>query len=456
MEIDSTTFADLSLFNQEAEYSIFHRLDFTRTTGGREQLLLCFSQPFGDLRRINETQQILAMILQKAEEWPLYITNGTVMVLEKFYGNAIDTLPGGATLLPALQYKLFHGPDYSFVRYSVGHFADFIRGMFRIIALFDQEGCPPMLANLLQRATRLLDHEVVRSLGGTETGVRTEAATKTEAGAKTEAATKYTPTQVIYYGGYLLTYFKGPLLSLIEIYNQLDAWYSMAMATRQFNLSFPVFREQEEPFLEFRSLYHILLPAPVAYDLQLDRHSNFLFLTGANMAGKSTFIRAAGVAVFLAHLGMGVPAAAMQLSLFDGVLSNINVMDNIGKGESYFFNEVQRIRDTLIKISGRHKWLVLIDELFKGTNVQDAMKCSATVIKGLIRIPNSLFVLSTHLYEIGEELRQYANISFKYFETEVKEDQLIFSYQLKDGISNDRIGYLILKREKVVEMLEKL
>jgi hypothetical protein len=60
------------------------------------------------------------------------------------------------------------------------------------------------------------------------------------------------------------------------------------------------------------------------------------------------------------------------------------------------------------------------------------------------------------LYEIGEELKQYPNIAFKYFETTVTEDQLSFSYQLKEGISNDRIGYVILRREKVVEMLEKL
>ena len=60
------------------------------------------------------------------------------------------------------------------------------------------------------------------------------------------------------------------------------------------------------------------------------------------------------------------------------------------------------------------------------------------------------------LYEIGEDLKGYPNIRFNYFETSVKDDQLEFSYQLKEGVSNDRIGYLILKREKVVEMLEKL
>jgi DNA mismatch repair ATPase MutS len=78
------------------------------------------------------------------------------------------------------------------------------------------------------------------------------------------------------------------------------------------------------------------------------------------------------------------------------------------------------------------------------------------VIRGLINIRHALFVLSTHLYEIGEELKPYPNISFKYFETRANEYELEFSYQLKDGISNDRIGYLILQREGVVEILEGL
>ena len=84
------------------------------------------------------------------------------------------------------------------------------------------------------------------------------------------------------------------------------------------------------------------------------------------------------------------------------------------------------------------------------------MKCSTTVIEGLRKMKNALFVLSTHLYEIGENLSKYSNIQFRYFETEVQDDQLIFSYQLKEGISNDRLGYLILKKEGVVSMLEKL
>src|SRR6478752_6928016 len=137
------------------------------------------------------------------------------------------------------------------------------------------------------------------------------------------------------------------------------------------------------------------------------------------MSGKSTFIKAIGVAVYLAHVGMGVPAQSMELSMFDGLLSNIQVIDNIIKGESYFFNEVQRIRKTIEQITDGRNWLILIDELFKGTNVQDAMKCSTTVIEGFLKIKNTAFILSTHLYEIGEPLRQHPNIIFNYFETAV-------------------------------------
>ncbi len=438
MEIDNITYEDLSLFSHQEEFSIFHKLDFTRTRGGKDQLLEYFNRPFSNLDTIHATQQVLSLIGEKADKWPLSISNGTIMVMERFYETAIDDLPHAADPVRAFAYKIFHAPDYSMVRYSVGHFADFVRGMKEMIALLNGPACPALLGDLLQRASQLLDAEVLDSLAKIATGARLN------------------PMQVVYYGYYIRYRFKSPMQGLIQIYNKLDAWYSMAMAVRKYKLAFPVFVEQDDPLLEAGSLYHLLLPEPVSYDVTLDKHTNFLFLTGANMAGKSTFIRSVGAAIFLAHLGMGVPAASMRLSLFDGILSNINVVDNISKGESFFFNEVQRIRDTILKINGQKKWLVLIDELFKGTNMQDAMKCSLTVIKGLIRIRRSLFILSTHLYEIGEELRQYPNISFKYFETTVKDDQLEFSYQLKEGISNDRIGYLILRREKVVEMLENL
>ncbi len=437
MQIDQPTYADLSVFHTTDEFSLFSKLDQTRTVGGRIQLFQYFNQPFSNREKIRETQQILAIILRNEAAWGASISNGTVMVMERFYDTALDKIPAGYDPFTAGSYKLFHAPDYSLTRYSIGHFADFIRGMKSIAALVDTADCPPMLSGILQRVARLLDQEILLSL------------------AEKKPGKKFTPSEVVQYGYFIRNRFKTAALDLIVIFGKLDAWYSMAMATKQFQLVMPEFTNQEGPFMDISSLYHLLLPAPVAYDVKMSPGCNFIFLTGANMAGKSTFIKAVGCALFLAHLGMGVPAASMKLSLFDGILSNINVVDNLVKGESYFYNEVQRIKNTIIQISDKKKWLILIDELFKGTNVEDAMKCSSVVIKGLIKIKTSLFVLSTHLYEIGEELKPYPNISFKYFETNVKDDQLEFSYQLKEGISNDRLGYLILKREGVVDLLDK-
>jgi DNA mismatch repair ATPase MutS len=77
-------------------------------------------------------------------------------------------------------------------------------------------------------------------------------------------------------------------------------------------------------------------------------------------------------------------------------------------------------------------------------------------MEGLRKNENCMFIISTHLYEIGESLKRHATIQFHYFETSISEGELCFSYQLKPGISNDRLGYLILQKEGVLDLLNKL
>jgi DNA mismatch repair ATPase MutS len=438
MQIDNISFNDISIFHPEEEFSIFHKLNFTRTSGGKEWLRKFFTEPHTDLKRIIGTQRVIRTLMEHVKDWPTDITNGTMLVMDKFMDYSLDPINERATAFNSVLYKWLHSEDYSMVKYSMPHFADFFRGIKDIVALLEGLELPPNIRIYIDRIIQILKQEPLQLLSQTKRG------------------DKFSIRQNLYFGFYLRNRYKTNTLELFDIFSRLDAWYSMAVAVQTYKLSFPEFVEQDTPLVEAKGLYHILIPRPVAYDLLMSPEHNFLFLTGANMAGKSTLIKSVGSAVFLAHIGMGVPAANMKLTLFDGLLSNINVVDNIAKGESFFFNEVQRIKNTIEKINNGKKWLVLIDELFKGTNVQDAMKCSLTVIKGLIKMKNSLFILSTHLYEIGEDLKDFPNISFRYFETNVDNDQLQFSYQLKEGISNDRIGYVILKREKVVEMLEKL
>ncbi|MEY4885590.1 MAG: hypothetical protein RL151_899 [Bacteroidota bacterium] len=438
MQIDSTTFQDLSIFHTDEASSLFHRLDFTQTAAGKDYLYRYFKTPHDRLEEIEATQSTLRHLLHHLDEWPESITNGTLLVIEKFLDYHLEPIPASTDPFNAWLYRIMNGPDYGLANYSVGHLSDLITGMRTLTAMLDREETPARLKIVIADIKRLLRHKTVERLASRPKGQ------------------PFGVQETIIYARFFHQEFHQQTLALIQCYGQLDAWYSMAIAHQRLGLSFPEFVRSDDPLIDAKGLFHLLLPSPVPYDVRMDPDTNFMFLTGANMAGKSTFIKSVGIAVFLAHLGMGVPAAAMRLTLFEGILSNIQVMDDIIRGESYFFNEVQRIRHTVERISDGRRWLVLIDELFKGTNIQDAMKCSVTVIRGLIRIRKALFILSTHLYEIGEELKPFPNICFRYFETGIVDDQLVFSYQLREGISNDRIGYLILKREKVTDLLDQL
>jgi DNA mismatch repair protein MutS len=437
MQVDKTTLADLSIFHSEEEQSVFYHLNYTQTNDGREYLRYLLANPLHSVADILDTQQTIQQLMNVDKEWPVTVSNGTIMVMERFYETQINSFPAHPNAVNSRFYKFMNAPDYSLLRYTVEHAIDFTKGLQQIVNILQEQTLSKQLAAWTARMAMLLIKTMIQEMIVAD-------------------KKQLTPEEVLTYGGFIRHHFKNQCFELIDLYSKLDAYMSIALASKKHGFTFPEITQSAEPYIKATGLYHLLLETPVSYDIELSVDKNFLFLTGANMAGKSTFIKAVGVSAYLAHLGMGVPAKEMQLGFLDGLLSNIQVVDNIVKGESFFFNEVQRIKNTIEKISDGKNWLILIDELFKGTNQQDAVKCSITVIEGLRKVKNALFVLSTHLYEIGDDLRKHDNIQFHYFETSVKDDQLLFSYQLKEGISNDRLGYIILRKEGVVDLLEKL
>ncbi len=437
MQVDKVTQNDLDIFHTDEEQSVFHHLNLTLTNGGRQHLRYLLNNPLTSINAIHNTQTTIQHLQKIIDQWPVSPTNGTIMVMEKFYESSIDSYPKIPDALNSFWYQFFHQSDYSLTLFTIQHAIDFLQGMQKIVELTNTIESKGQLYTIAEKIEHLLNKATIQEMIH-------------------KNKNKLRNTEVLTYANFIKNRYKTDLFELINLYSKLDAYLSLAKAGVKYGFSFPEMIDQKEPFVIADGLFHFMLSVPVAYSIDFSVKENFLFLTGANMGGKSTFIKAVGLAFYLAHLGMAVPAKKMNLSYFDGLLSNIQVTDNIAKGESFFFNEVQRIKNTIERISDGKKWMILIDELFKGTNQQDAVKCSTTVIEGLRKLPNALFVLSTHLYEIGEPLQKYSNIQFKYFETAVKDDQLLFSYQLKNGISNDRLGYLILKREGVVGMLEKL
>jgi len=174
------------------------------------------------------------------------------------------------------------------------------------------------------------------------------------------------------------------------------------------------------------------------------------------MAGKSTFLKTMGLMIYLAHIGFPVPAKKVKTSVFDGLFTTINLADNLNLGYSHFYSEVQRVKEIVVKVNTARKLFVIFDELFRGTNVKDAYDASLMIITALAKIHNNFFFISTHILEVAESLENTDSIQFKCFESELVDQMPVYDFKLKNGVSKERIGLTIIKRENIMEILEQI
>lgn len=174
---------------------------------------------------------------------------------------------------------------------------------------------------------------------------------------------------------------------------------------------------------------------------------NICIFTGSNMAGKSTSLKALTLAVWLAHCGLPVPAHSMVCPVYEGLYTSINLPDSLRDGRSHFMAEVLRIKEVLQKARQGKRCLVVLDEMFRGTNALDAFEASVAVNELLKSFPNCHFLISTHIIEYAKAFENDKMCCFYYMESEIKEDHFTCSYQIKEGISESKVGYWIVKRE---------
>ena len=439
MQNDKTTLRDLSIFTQDGSGGVFALIDRTITQAGRDALRKHIQHPPDTYEQLKEVQDAIKFWSDHLDLWPAGILNGTLVMLDKYFESA-DTItapPGVLTLsLAPFFQKLFNKSEYFFTQFSLSHLSDFLKGCTELAAIADVAGVPSLLHKELSSIGEELKHRLTPQI------------------ISLTKQTRYAELVQINYKA--RREMKNTVYRLMASYAKLDAWRSMAKASVEHKWVFPELLPAMPVFLEAEGVRHPLLEHPVSYNIKFDNNRNFLLLTGANMSGKTTFMRALGVSTLLAHLGMGVPAANMRTSFIQGIITNMQAEDNILRGESYFFAEVQRMKQTAEKLLQRQPHLVLMDELFKGTNVHDAYECTRAVVDGLLHHPNHIMILSTHLYEVAQQFSNDRRILFSYFVTDLaREGNYTFTYQLKDGISNDRIGYLILQKEGVIDLLNR-
>ena len=244
------------------------------------------------------------------------------------------------------------------------------------------------------------------------------------------------------------------LQQLLELTYELDLMVTVADVARARNFNFAVAEEGELAVLDVQDLWHPSLKQAVFNHLRFDTSGNTLFLTGANMAGKSTLMKSAGIAVYLAHMGFPLACSSMRFTVMDGLYSSVNVPDDLSKGYSHFYAEVLRVKTVAAEVASEKKLFVIFDDLFKGTNVKDAYDATLAVTAAFASFRKSFFIISTHIIEVGEELmRSEDSIRFVFLPTVMRGTVPTYTYKLQQGITEDRQGMIILENEGILEML---
>lgn len=173
---------------------------------------------------------------------------------------------------------------------------------------------------------------------------------------------------------------------------------------------------------------------------------NICIFTGSNMAGKSTTLKTLALSVWLAHCGLPVPAKSMVCPLYEGIYTSINLPDSLRDGRSHFMAEVLRIKEVMQKAVTGKRCLVVLDEMFRGTNAKDAFEASVAVNEILKDFPHCHFLISTHILEYAKAFEEDSACCFYYMEAEIIDDTFVCPHRLLKGISEARVGYWVVKK----------
>lgn len=225
-----------------------------------------------------------------------------------------------------------------------------------------------------------------------------------------------------------------------------EAYLSINSGILRNNFSFPKFVGKG---IKLRGFYHPLLDEPVKNDFET--LSNVIVLNGPNMSGKSTFLKAVGLCLYFGHLGIGIPASFGEIPFCDHFSIEINRRDDILNGYSHFMTEVMNLKNVVENATNGKQCFAVFDELFSGTNVEDAFEICRTTINGLSKYENSYFLISTHI----QELKSVSNgrISNYYIDCELIEDRPTFTYKLKKGWSDIKVGRILFDKEGLNKLL---
>ena len=232
----------------------------------------------------------------------------------------------------------------------------------------------------------------------------------------------------------------------VQVITEFDVYSSMA--NYSFNNPSSIFPTvSENTIFNAKELGHPLIPQSkrVNNDFNLDKPGEIDIITGANMAGKSTFLRTVGVNLILAMNGMTVCAKELQFRIMD-IFSGMRTADSLTENESYFYAELKRLKSVIEKLQQGDITFVLLDEILKGTNSVDKAKGSWKFVEYLVKL-NATGIVATHDLTLCDLENEYPNqIKNKCFEVEIDGEEIKFDYKIGNGVTQNMNASILMKK----------
>ncbi len=227
--------------------------------------------------------------------------------------------------------------------------------------------------------------------------------------------------------------------------HEIDALSSLA----GFSFNHPVFvfpQFSESGTINAKGLGHPLIPGGERVEnlFSITGDTKIVIVTGANMAGKSTFLRTVGVNIVLAGAGTKVCATAFSYTPMR-LITSMRAIDSLYKHESYFFSELKRLKYIVDEIKRGEQIFFILDEILKGTNSHDKTKGSIALTEQLLNL-GAVGIIATHDLELGKLSEMYrGKIINNCFEVEFDDGKLIFDYILRNGITTSHNATYLMK-----------
>lgn len=439
--IDKQTLSDIGLFSQnEKTPSLFGFYNRTSTIGGQEQLYKIISSPFSDkgflenrkaeIRFFYKLNNSLNLNKRQLDYVEYYLKTRRIPLRNNFIDATKDRLAN----------KLKPGNEYYTIGEGIIHLLGFLKD-FKIFLENIPEDLPPeSLRKSFDSTLEFInDSNISRYISNNPHDSR-----------------KLKSKQVNLLDNLFRDKKGNELRKVLDTAYEIDVLQSLSNLLKEEHFCLPEYSNEEDPILEVVDCIHPLLNNPIPNSFKLDGRKSLCFITGPNMSGKSTFLKTIGILTYFANLGIPVPAKSLKIPLQNGLFTTINLSDSLSQGFSHFLAEVNRVKKMSLEIQNDNKIVVILDELFRGTNVKDAYEGTLMVVDSLSKIKGAFFFISTHILEVADNLSNSKNIDFKCFESILVKDKPSYDYKLKEGVTAERVGMQIIKHEKIEEILSEI